>query len=134
MSEINKKTDISFTYEKIARGRKVIGLKFIISEKMDEETTLLKKIYPKEKIEEIKMKSGIEKENFNIKQIIELCEIAVLKAEDTDVDIHDYIRINYEEMQKKKTARNKFAWLKKALENDYANAVAQIKLNYRIGS
>ncbi|MBF8984580.1 replication initiation protein [Lutibacter sp. B2] len=134
MSEINKKTDISFTYEKIARGRKVVGLKFIISEKMDEETTLLKKIYPKEKIEEIKIKSGIEKENFNIKQIIELCEIAVLKAEDIDVDIHDYIRINYEEMKKKKTVRNKFAWLKKALEEDYASAIAQIKLNYRIGS
>ncbi|MBF8984871.1 hypothetical protein IZY60_15120 [Lutibacter sp. B2] len=90
------------------------------------------KLYPKEKIEEIKMKSGLTKENFNIKQIIELCEIAVLKAENIDVDIHDYIRINYEEMQKKKTARNKFAWLKKALENDYGKAVAQIKTNYRI--
>ncbi|MBF8984572.1 replication initiation protein [Lutibacter sp. B2] len=134
MTEINEKSDISFEYEKIMKGRSVSALKFIISENADEDIVFLDKLYPKEKIEEIKIKTGLTKENFNIKQIIELCEIAVLKAESIDVDIHDYIRINYEEMLKKKTARNKFAWLKKALEEDYASAIAQIKLNYRIGS
>jgi len=131
--EINEKTDIWIDYEKIKEGRRIGKIKFIIEGKIDKEKALVDALYDKQEIEKIKRKCGLNGTNFNSKQIMELYEIAVKKTESADVDPHEYIRLNYNNMIDKGTARNKFAWLKKALEEDYAKAIAQISIDYYIG-
>lgn len=130
--EINKHTDLFIDYEKIKEGRRVAKIKFIIEGRIDKEKTLIDTLYDKQEIEEIKRKCGLQGTNFNSKQIMELYEIAVKKTESADIDPHEYIKLNYNNMMNNGTARNKFAWLKKALENDYARAVIQISMDYYI--
>lgn len=65
-------------------------------------------------------------ENFNSKQVIDIYEKAVEKTGDEDIDIFEYIRLNYLHIKNK--ARNKYGYLLKAIENDYAAAIGQIKI------
>jgi len=131
-NEINKHTDLFIEYKKIKEGRRVVKIKFNIEGKIDKEEALIDSLYSKQEIEEIKRKCGLSGTNFNSKQIMELYEIAVKKTESTDIDPHEYIKLNYNNMISNGTARNKFAWLKKALEDDYAKAAMQISMNYYI--
>lgn len=128
--EIDKYTDLEVDYEKIKTGRKITGIKFTIDSKPDVQKELIESIYTKEQIKDIKTKCGLKSERFNSKQIIELYEIAVAKTESADIDVHEYIKLNYNDMIEKGTARNKFSYLKKALEEDYAKAVVQLSLGY----
>lgn len=128
--EINEKTDIWIDYEKIKEGRRIGKIKFIIEGKIDKEKALVDALYDKQEIEKIKRKCGLNGTNFNSKQIMELYEIAVKKTESADIDPHEYIKLNYNNMINNNTARNKFAWLKKALENDYAVAGGQLRFDY----
>ena len=130
--EICKLTDICFEYEKIKIGRKVISIKFLIKSKVNKQETIIDIFYSKKEIENIKLKSGLDNENFNSKQIVDLYEIAVSKTDSEDIDPFEYIRLNYENMIELGTVRSKFPWLKKALESDYAKAALQIKLSYSI--
>ena len=131
MEEINEQTDISINYQKIKKGRTVVAFEYTILQKgRDYPKEIIENLYNSGQIEEIKQKSGLIDEGFNQKQIIEFYGIAVKKTESADVDPYEYIRLNYLSMEDKGTARNKFAWLKKALENDYANAVLQIRVGF----
>jgi plasmid replication initiation protein len=58
--ELNEKTDISFDFEEIKKGRKVIAIKFVIksrdkSKKENQETLLLKSVEIKNLVEEIQL-------------------------------------------------------------------------------
>lgn len=130
--EINEYTDIDIDYNKITEGRKTTGIKFSIKDKVDEEDLILNNLYSDEEIENIKMKSGLCKENFKNKQILGLYTIAVEKVDSSDVDPFEYIRLNYETMIAKNTARNKYTYLKNSLEEDWASAMNQIKFNFNL--
>lgn len=130
--EICNLTDICFEYEKIKIGRKVTSIKFSIESKIEKKEPNVDIFYSRKEIETIKLKSGLDYENFNSKKVMELYEIAVSKTDSEDLDPFEYIRINYENMINLGTVRSKFSWLRKALENDYAKAALQIKLSYSI--
>lgn len=132
MDEINELTDIDINYEKIRTGRKVTGIKYIIESKdNDSYINYLNQNY---NIKEFKEKAGLENENFNSKQVIELFTIAteVLTEAEQD-DLFEYIRLNYIHMKRNKTVKNPFSYLKKALKEDYSAARGQIKFDYKIG-
>lgn len=128
MDEINQKSDIEFTYKKITKGRKVTGIEFIIKNNGDQKKNFDGII----DFEEIKQKSGLEKEKFNSEQLMELYEIAVKKTEGADVNPYLYISFSYKHMIKKGSARNKFTWLRDCLENDWGNAIVQIGTGYNV--
>ena len=78
----------------------------------------------------MKIKMGLGEENFNAEQIMKLYEKAVEKADGQNIDLFEYIKLNY--IHTKGKARNKYAYLLKALEDDYASAMGQISLDYYI--
>lgn len=128
--EINEYTDITIDYEKIKRGRKIVGVKFTIKSKIHhDENKIIDALYTKEEIKNIQEKSGLQNEKFNSKQIMDLYEIAVTKTDSNDLNPFEYIRLNYLQMIKKENIKNKFAYLKKFLENDWANAIKQLKFD-----
>ena len=131
--EINEYTDLNISYTKNKSGRSISSITFTIESKEDDAyITYLNENY---NIKEFKEKSGLCDENFDSKQIIELYSVACGKLEneyDTADDMFEYIRLNYLHMIKNKTVKNKYAYLKKALAEDYAVARAQIKFDYKI--
>lgn len=131
--EINEHTDIYISYTKNKKGRSIDSITFTIESKEDNlYINYLNKNY---KIKEFKEKSGLTNEHFDSKQVIELYAIASEKLEneyETELDLFEYIRINYLHMLKNKTVKNKYAYLKKALDEDYAAARGQIKFDYRL--
>ena len=129
--EINEYTDLEIRYEKLMRGRKVVGVNFKIDSKSDNSyIEYLDQYYD---IEEFKIQSGLDKENFDSKQIIDLFTIATEKLNDAEQqDLFEYIKLNYRHMIKNKKVENKYAYLKKSLKEDYAVARGQIKLDYPI--
>lgn len=126
-TEINKHTDLLIDYEKIKKGRKTIGIKFVIETKTDEKIKQIEKLYSNDEIQDIQIKSGLENEKFNSKQVMEIYEIAVLKTYSTSISPFEYIRLNYLNMLEKGTVRHKFSYLKKSLEEDWACAAIQFK-------
>lgn len=130
--EINKHTDLQINYEKIKQGRKITKINFTIDSKLDAQKEFIESLYTKEQIKDIKAKCGLQNEKFNSKQIIELYEIAVAKTESRDIDLYEYIKLNYLDMIEKGSARNKFSYLKKALEEDYTKASVQLTLSHVI--
>lgn len=131
MDEINDLTDINIDFELIKRGRKVTGIKYIIKSKNDD--SYIKYLDRNYNIEEFKLKSGLSNEHFDSKQIIELFTIATeILPDQEQQDLFEYIRLNYLHMIKNKTIINKYAYLKKALKEDYAVARGQIKLDYKL--
>lgn len=121
MQEINQHTDVKMTYEKIKNGRKIVRIRFTVKYPDAELCEKLEKLYD---IPDLKRNCGLEGENWSAKQIVELYEMAVSKAE--DVDVYSYIRMNYEKMIQDGKARNKFSYLKKSLAEDYAKAYTPI--------
>lgn len=73
---------------------------------------------------------GLEEENFSTEQIMNLYEKAVKVAGNEDINLFEYVRLNYNHIKSK--ARNKYAYLLKALENDYARAISQVSLDYYV--
>ena len=129
--EINEHTDLNVTYKKLTRGRKVTGIKFTIDSKNDD--SYIKYLDKNYDIKEFKLQSGLDKENFDSKQIIELFTIATEKLSEAEQqDLFEYIKLNYRHMIKNKKIENKYAYLKKALKEDYAVARGQIKFDYPI--
>lgn len=131
MEEINKYTDINMDMELIKRGRKVVGIEYIIKSKEDDSyVRYLDKNYD---IGEIKEKSGLKDENFDSRQIIELFTIATEVLIDPEQeDIYEYIRLNYLHILKNKKVINKYSYLKKALNEDFAAARGQMMLDYKL--
>lgn len=132
IKEINIYTDLTVDYEKITRGRKVIGLKFTVYTKKDEQETLIEELYSKEEIESIKIKSGLDNKRFNNKQIMELYTISVQQTDNMEVDPFEYIRLNYQNMIQKGVVKSPFAYLKKALQQDFAKAKNQLKFKFDV--
>lgn len=132
MEEINKFTDINIQYEKITKGRKIVGIRYIV-DYLKKDNTYIQYLNESYDISEFKLKSGLSNENFDSKQIIELFTIATEALVDPEQeDIFEYIKLNYLHMLNNKTVINKYAYLKKALLEDYAVARAQIKLKYKL--
>ena len=131
MEEINEHTDINIDIELVKRGRKATGLKYTIQSKDDNSyITYLNQNY---NIKEFKMECGIENECFDSKQVIELYTIATEVLQDAEQQsLFEYIKLNYLHMMKNKTVQNKFAYLKKALAEDYAVARGQLKFEYAL--
>ncbi|MGO3168689.1 replication initiation protein [Senegalia sp. (in: firmicutes)] len=125
--EINEKTDIWIDYKKIKKGRRIVKIIFEIQSKYKEteETKTIEALYTDEEIEEIKINSGLRNAIFNKIQIMQLYEIAVEKSEPKDMDPYKYINDNYI-YTLQKGPKNKFAYLKKALQEDYANVLIQL--------
>ena len=51
---------------------------------------------------------------------------------ENETDLFEYININYLVMDKKKSIKNRFSYLLKALKEDYALARSQMKFAYEI--
>ena len=121
IQEINEHTDILIDYEKIKTGRRITSILFKIESKKSEQ-----EIFTND-IPELKIKMGLGAENFSNKQIIDIYSLAVEKTQG-NIDVYEYVRMNYLHIKDK--ARNKYSYLIKAIENDYALASNQIKLDY----
>lgn len=132
IDEINEHSDISVSYEKITKGRSVIGLKFSsLNEVVEDYTELLVGMY---NIQEFKDKIGLTPKALSDVQIIELYDIAVSvfkRYRDMD-DLYEYMRISYAYTKEKKPQGNPYYYYKKVLENDYARAITQILTGYKI--
>lgn len=131
LKEINEKTDLNITYKKNKKGRSIDSLTFFIESKEDKKyIEYLNKTY---NIKEFKERSGLKDENFSSKQIIELFTIATEALTDPEQeDLFEYIRLNYLHILKNKKVINKYSYLKKALNEDFAAARGQIMLEYKI--
>lgn len=128
--EINKYTDLNIDYEKIKTGRRITSILFKIEAKDQDKEVFIDYLNETYNIKDMKIKMGLGKENFNTEQIMSIYEKAVEKVGNEDVNLFEYVRLNYLNIKDK--ARNKFSYLLKALENDYASAISQISLEYYI--
>ena len=127
--EINKHTDINIDYQKNKKGRTISSISFTIKSKCND-IEYIKYLNETYNIAEFKLKTGLENENFNAKQVIELFTIATEVLTDPEQeDLFEYIRLNYLHILKNKTVINKYSYLKKALEEDFAVARGQIKFS-----
>lgn len=128
MKEINDYTDLKVSYEKIKKGRAIHSIKYKIEVKeIDDYKAYLEENY---NIKDIKAGAGLQDENFNSKQIMELYEIACNKIGgdyESVIDILSYININYKAMLEKDNILNRFAYLKDMLEHDRAKAIVYIR-------
>ncbi len=130
MEEINEFTDLIIDIDYIKKGRKVESIKYKIESKDQEKKIYIDFLNEFYNIKEMKSKMGLGQENFSTEQIMSVYEKAVGKAGNEDIDLFEYIRLNYNHIKSK--ARNKYSYLLKALENDYASAIGQISLDYYI--
>ena len=128
--EINEYTDLRIDYEKIKTGRRITSLLFTIESADQDKKVYIDYLNEFYNIKEMKIKMGLGEENFNAEQIMNLYEKAVEKADGQNIDLFEYIKLNY--IHTKSKARNKYAYLLKALEDDYASAMGQISLDYYI--
>jgi len=124
--EINKLTDLNIDYEKIKVGRKIESIKFNIIGQVNEEDQKQKQVieilFDKAEIMGIKIACGIADMKISDVQVMNLYEIAVSKTTSANISPFQYVKLNYQEMIDKGMARNKYAYLKKSLEEDYARA------------
>ena len=131
--EINEYTDLNISYTKNKKGRSIESLTFTIESKENKQyIEYLEKTY---NIKEFKQRAGLENENFNSNQVLELYEVAVdmlIDEYESETDLFEYIRLNYLFMRDKKSVKNPFSYLRKALKEDYAVARGQIKFDCNI--
>lgn len=133
--EINEHTDINISYEKIKTGRRITSILFKIESKDLHRKEYIDFLNESYSIKEMQEKMGLKDENLSTEQIINIYSIAVEKLSDSElIDIFEYVRLNYIYAKNKKSTRNIYSYLMKCLENDYAVASAQIKLDYYIES
>ncbi|MGM0411333.1 MAG: hypothetical protein ACQEQF_11325, partial [Bacillota bacterium] len=127
--EINEHTDIDIDYEKIKRGRRITHIAFSIQSSVrDKEKEVLDVLYDDEEFKNIKRKMNLRDKKLNKKQIFKLYEIACNKTDHIDeVDVYDYIKLNVE-YTKDKEPDSLYGYLKKALKEDYGNAIGVLKL------
>jgi plasmid replication initiation protein len=127
--EINKHTDIDIDYKKIKRGCRITHIEFSIRPSLrDTEAEALEILYPKEDYQKLVKNMNLTEKKLNKKQVLKLYEIACSKANHLkNVDVYDYIKINVDYVNEK-APDNYFAYLKKALENDFGRAISILKL------
>lgn len=127
--EINKHTDIDIDYKKIKRGRKITHIAFSIRPSVrDTETEVLDVLYDDEEFENIKNKMNLSDKKLNKKQVLKLYEIAGQKTNHINaVDVYDYVKLNVE-YTNEKSPDNYYAYLKKALKDDFSGAITILKV------
>ena len=131
MEEINEFTDLNIDIELIKQGRKVVSLKYIIKSKDQEKEIYIEYLNKNYKIKEMQLEMGLNNENLSTEQIMNIYTKAVEKLADAEKkDIFEYVRLNYLHIKDKASGKGRYSYLLKALENDYAVAAAQIKLDY----
>ena len=128
--EISEQTDVVLNYKKIKKGKPIYAIEFNVRKKdyirteedvYNENTDLADKI---------RNKIALSK-TFSDSQIIELYEIAAQMTDDLHhIDRFEYLERNYLEVLEKKPV-HLFAYLKKALQNDFADACE--KKAYELG-
>lgn len=130
--EINEHSDLWISYKKIKKGRAIASICFEREFKYgryDVKTDEIKR--EKENnvfsYDEVRALCNLEGTSISDKQLIELYDIATEKAHRTPpVDLYEYIKMNLEYvLPKAKTGL--YSYLKKALENDYANARRKLR-------
>lgn len=126
--EINKYTDIKIDYEKQKRGRKIVGIEFLIESKAQDNQIYIDYLEEYYNISEMKNKMGLTEENFNSIQIMDLYTKSIEKTNSGEIDPFEYIRLNY--LYIKDKARNRFTYLMEALDKDYTKAGVQLSLGH----
>ena len=126
--EINRDTDLIIDYEKMRKGRKITGFIFIIEPRDTEKQIYIEFLNEFYDIKNMQSKMGLSEEKFSPKQVMAIYEKAIERIGNEDINPFEYIRLNYLNIKDK--ARNKYSYLIKALENDYAVAIAQIDMNH----
>ena len=128
MEEINDYTDLKVSYEKVKKGRAIYSIRYKIELKeIDDYKAYLEENY---NIKDIQLGAGLQDENFNSKQIMNLYEVACNKMGgdyESEIDILSYININYKAMLEKDNILNRYAYLKDMLEHDRAKAIVYIR-------
>lgn len=126
-NEINKNTDISFTFEEIKKGRKVDKIKFYITankkENKDKQSSKTKKLRKEEKKQGIELDTDdlIDQLRKIIKEELRTKEYkAILQAADNDIEL---IEQKYQIAQKQKKIGNLVGWLIKAIQEEYAEPI-----------
>jgi len=130
MEEINEQTDININYEKIKRGKEIKTINYLIEpKKVGEYKRYLEENYD---IKEIKENTGLQDENFNSEQVMNLYQVSVNKLHldcESEKDISEYIKINYNTMLDKENIINRYSYLMDLLANDRAKAIVTIREN-----
>lgn len=126
--EINKHTDIDIKYKKIKRGRRITHIEFSIQPcVIDEELEVLEKLYNEDEYQLLLKNMNLKEKKFNRKQVFKLYEIACNKTDHLEnVNVYDYVKMNNEYV-KRMDPDNYYAYLKKALENDYEKALEVLR-------
>lgn len=127
--EINKYTDINVDYEKLKKGRSVYLIKFIIT------PLIIKSKLKDYDIIRMKNEMGVQEENFDDEQIMTLYETSVImmgNIYNNEMDIYNYININYQYMLQRDNVMNDYSYLLNALKNDTAKARAYIKASNKL--
>lgn len=131
IEEINNFTDIRVaTPKKIKNGREIVQIGFVVAKKKVSNETL-DMCYIPEEIENIKKQSGLMGETLSDVQIVELYELACKKTINTKHDISpfDYIKLNLNYVKNQNGVIHKYAYLKKAILEDFASASNILYLN-----
>lgn len=125
--EINENTDILITYDKLKTGRRITSILFNIEPKDQQEKIYIEYLNQLYNIQDLKLKMGLQQENFSAKQIMSIYELAITKTQDK-FDPFEYVRLNYIHVKAKGSARNPYSYLIAAIENDYGAAAGQLRL------
>ena len=117
--EINAFTDLNIDYKKLKTGKAITSISFLVARKLS-----VINGYSDIDIHRLRVSFDNMSYQFSDTQLIELYELACYKYEDNPIE---YLKRQYQYMIENKRARNKFAYLKKAVSEDYANAAGWIK-------
>lgn len=120
--EINKNSDISFTFDEIKKGRKVDRIRFYITSKHAKLENVPEE---KEKDEEIDLDDLIECLQDIIQEPLKIKEYkALLQATNNDINL---IQAKYQIAKKQRKIDNLVGWLMKAIQEEYSEPVEKRK-------
>lgn len=115
--EINQLTDIVISYKKIKEARTIVAVEYTIGAR----DKLLETEKEKDDLTDIMQRSGLNAEPLSLKQVQNLYSIAVNMTSEYSLDPCDYIKIHTLMLQEQQGIKNRSAWLKKALQEDFLN-------------
>lgn len=131
--EINQQTEIMVDYKKVYRNNKkgkgvpIDKIQFIVNAKDSFKAQYIECIGDYYSLNDLKIRSGLEKESFNIEQMITLYEIAV-DASSGLIDPFEYIKLTNQYVATKGIIRSKYKYLQKALTEDYGKIVQMAQI------
>lgn len=121
--EINKNSDISFTFEEIKKGRKVDRIRFYVTSKHAKLENVPEE---KEKHEEIDLDDLIECLQDIIQEPLKIKEYKVLlQAANNNIEL---IRAKYQIAKKQRKIDNLVGWMMKAIQEEYSEPVEKKKV------